>query len=167
MEKRINNTKSGLYHGTDLDVTGKVIGGDYKIIPATSAKAGRMLGDGIYVADKTSKSIQYISKSGFSRSTRERGTLFVNKVAMGQTIESRNLTFSHIDAKGNIMNKQIHAQLAQQYYPNSGNKRINTQYGRKNTSGVRHYSLVNDEWSASHVDQVLPEILIDVQRYPR
>ena len=69
------------YHGTDATATAKILGhsGQFKV---GAAKAGRLLGDGVYLADKSSKSAQYINPIGFTRES-GRGTLMVCEASLG------------------------------------------------------------------------------------
>lgn len=49
------------------------------------AKVGRMLGDGIYLADKASKSAQYISDGGFTHHGAQ-GSLMVVEASLGGVV---------------------------------------------------------------------------------
>ena len=71
------------YHGTGSMATSLILGhsGEFRIV---NAKVGRMLGDGIYLADKSSKSAQYIGDSGYSRSGIQ-GSLMVVEASLGDT----------------------------------------------------------------------------------
>lgn len=75
------------YHGTGSMATSLILGhsGEFKIV---KAKVGRMLGDGIYLADKSSKSAQYISDAGYSRSGIS-GSLMVVEASLGNTLHTR------------------------------------------------------------------------------
>lgn len=77
--EKYGNVKKNMYHGTDYYAARNIAANGY-IVPR-SAKAGRMLGDGIYLADKSSKSSQYLGNT-FGRSDSS-GVLFVNDAAMG------------------------------------------------------------------------------------
>lgn len=82
------------YHGTGSMATSLILGhsGEFKIV---KAKVGRMLGDGIYLADKSSKSAQYISDSGYSRHGIS-GSLMVVEASLGDTLHARtNQGYSH------------------------------------------------------------------------
>ena len=92
---KYKNKKSGgkncssdlFYHGTGSMATSLILGhsGQFKVV---KAKVGRMLGDGIYLADKSSKSAQYISDTGFSRHGIS-GSLMVVEASLGDTLHSR------------------------------------------------------------------------------
>jgi len=71
------------YHGTGSVATSLILGhsGEFKV---GAAKVGRMLGDGIYLADTSSKSAQYISDAGFSRHG-STGSLMVCEASLGNT----------------------------------------------------------------------------------
>lgn len=75
------------YHGTGAMATSLILGhsGAFKVV---KAKVGRMLGDGIYLADKSSKSAQYISDAGYSRSG-IKGSLMVVEAVTGDTLSQR------------------------------------------------------------------------------
>lgn len=75
------------YHGTGAMATSLILGhsGAFKVV---KAKVGRMLGDGIYLADKASKSAQYISDAGYSRSG-IKGSLMVVEAVTGDTLSQR------------------------------------------------------------------------------
>ena len=77
--KKYGNVRKNLYHGTDHFAARSISSNGY-IIPR-NAKAGRMMGDGIYLADNSSKSAQYLGTK-FSRNTGN-GIMFVNDAAMG------------------------------------------------------------------------------------
>jgi hypothetical protein len=72
-----------LYHGTDF-ASGTMITRDkFKL---SKTKAGRMLGDGVYLAENSSKSAQYLSDR-FTRRRGSRGTLLVCEAALGKVQE--------------------------------------------------------------------------------
>lgn len=82
-----NQTSDLFYHGTGAMATSLILGhsGGFKV---GKAKVGRMLGDGIYLADKSSKSAQYISDSGYSRAGIH-GSLMVVEASLG-SVTGRN-----------------------------------------------------------------------------
>lgn len=83
------NTVSDIfYHGTGAMATSLILGhsGEFKV---GKAKVGRMLGNGIYLADKSSKSAQYISDKGYSRSG-IRGSLMVVEASLGSMTTRAN-----------------------------------------------------------------------------
>ena len=75
------------YHGTGSMATSLILGhtGEFKIV---KAKVGRMLGDGIYLADKASKSAQYIGDDGYSRHNIS-GSLMIVEASLGNTVAKR------------------------------------------------------------------------------
>lgn len=77
------NEKKRLYHGTGSFATAAIVGksGEFKIV---EAKVGRMLGDGIYLTDKTSKASLYISDEGYGK-TGDQGTLMICDAILGLT----------------------------------------------------------------------------------
>lgn len=83
------------YHGTGSMATSLILGhsGEFKIV---KAKVGRMLGDGIYLADKSSKSAQYIGDSGYSRSGIS-GSLMVVEASLGNTLQTRTYLSNKYD----------------------------------------------------------------------
>lgn len=74
-----DNEQHNLYHGTHYGVATKVASTGY-IVPK-EAKAGRMLGDGVYLAKNSSKSVQYAGTS-WGRGA-ARGILLENSAAFG------------------------------------------------------------------------------------
>ncbi len=74
-----DNEADFMFHGTHYGA-GKAIGSKGFKVPK-KAKAGRMLGDGVYLAPQASKSMQYVGSS-FGRS-KESGVLLVNRAAKG------------------------------------------------------------------------------------
>jgi len=73
-----------LLHGTHFFVAGLVIQNHFKVMK--SAKAGRMMGDGIYFTDVGSKCAQYITTNAPSRNTAE-GVILVCEVDLGNKLE--------------------------------------------------------------------------------
>ena len=72
------------YHGTGSMATSLILGhsGQFKV---GKAKVGRMLGDGIYLADKSSKSAQYLNDFKFSMHNSQ-GSLMVVEASLGRTV---------------------------------------------------------------------------------
>ena len=101
---KYKNVKSGgkdcssdfFYHGTGSMATSLILGhsGEFKIV---KAKVGRMLGDGIYLADKSSKSAQYIGDAGYSRSGIS-GSLMVVEASLGNTLHRRTSSGYNYDS---------------------------------------------------------------------
>lgn len=75
------------YHGTGSMATSLILGhsGEFKLV---KAKVGRMLGDGIYLADKSSKSAQYIGDAGYSHHGIQ-GSLMIVEASLGDTLSAR------------------------------------------------------------------------------
>jgi hypothetical protein len=72
-----------MYHGTDFAAASNIVKTGF-MIPKV-AKAGRMLGDGVYMTPVASKSCQYLHAGhNVSRRHGEHGVLFVNKVVLGK-----------------------------------------------------------------------------------
>lgn len=84
-----------LYHGTGSFATGAIVGksGEFKIV---KAKVGRMLGNGIYLADKTSKSMLYVSDAGYSKKGVQ-GTMMVCEAVLGKTTDNPYSNWSSSD----------------------------------------------------------------------
>jgi hypothetical protein len=88
--KKYGNVKTGLYHGTSFMAGTPIMRDGYKIMKrktSTGRRVLRSMGDGIYLADQSSKSAQYIS-GDFSRHGTH-GVLFINDVAMGKVSEDQ------------------------------------------------------------------------------
>jgi hypothetical protein len=89
IEKEKGNVKIG-YHATTFENASKIAKGGFEL---RKARTGRMLGDGIYLTDVSSKSIQYAGDYGRSD---DRGVMFVCKAAMGNVKYSdHNLPNGH------------------------------------------------------------------------
>jgi len=100
--KKYGNEKKELYHGTSFKSGTPIIRGGYLIIKGKTASGRRVwraMGDGIYLADRSSKSAQYIG-GDFSHHTR--GVLFLNDAAMGTVTENQydNTAQTVFGAKG-------------------------------------------------------------------
>jgi hypothetical protein len=91
-----DNESTDLYHGTDYEGAVGISTGGYKV-PKT-AKIGRMMGDGTYLAANSSKSVQYVGdRFGRGGAT---GVLLVNRAAMGTVGEfdrSYGMVFTDTD----------------------------------------------------------------------
>jgi hypothetical protein len=80
----------GLYHGTSFKSGTPIIRGGFLVIKGKTASGRRVwraMGDGIYLADQSSKSAQYIG-GDFSRHG-NRGVLFINDAALGVVTENQ------------------------------------------------------------------------------
>lgn len=135
----VGNVVTNMYHGTHTFVAQKIASDGYKVMP--NAKAGRMFGDGIYMADCASKAIQYIG-SDFGRGN-QNGVIFVNKAAFGKVKVARSRReYSKPD--------------------------VNTVFGSKRetvqTNGGSYRTLVNDEWAVKNPEAVVPMYWIDIDR---
>jgi len=84
------------YHGTGSFATTLILGksGQFKV---GKAKVGRLLGDGIYLADKSSKSSQYISDDGMNRHGTV-GSLMICDATLGNISSSRSGSADTIQA---------------------------------------------------------------------
>jgi hypothetical protein len=89
IEQKLGNVKY-LYHGTDFQAGSKIIKTGYKVFPSKKAKAGRMLGDGVYFADSCSKSGSYMTVGGRSFSPGTRGVLLWSRVALGKVTSGQD-----------------------------------------------------------------------------
>ena len=136
LEAEIGNVKIS-YHGTSFSSAAKIARGGFKV---TRPKVGRMLGDGIYGAKSSSKSLQYIG-SGFSRQIGTRGVLFVCKNALGKVKM--------------LANYEIDRNMGNNFLQNKG---YDTNYTLKGTGGLR-----NDEWVSKNPKQFLPIYWIDAE----
>lgn len=136
IDKDRNNT-GFYYHGTDYRAMQLILGksGQF-VVTKTNQKAGRMLGDGVYLAKQSSKSMQYIS-SGFNRGIGNKGVLFLCKASLGKAVES----FVH----GASHNTPILAK-----------KDVDTVYMLKP-------HVVNPEWAVKEEKAVIPRLIIDVE----
>lgn len=125
------------YHGTDYRAMQLILGksGQF-VVNKTNVKAGRMLGDGVYLAKQSSKSMQYIS-SGFNRGIGNRGVLFLCKASLGKAVEST------------VRGSQYNTKLLDQ-------KGVDTVYMLKP-------HVVNPEWAVKEEKAVIPRLIIDVE----
>lgn len=79
------NTKF-LYHGTDVTgASGMTKNGYFR---GDVARIGRIHGNGIYLADQESKSVQYAHDHSGSKFTASRGVVVINQVTMGRLYEA-------------------------------------------------------------------------------
>lgn len=84
---KYGNTKF-LYHGTGVDgATGIVKSGHFV---GDVPKIGRIHGNGIYMADQESKSVQYAHEGSGYKTTKSRGVVFISQVAMGNVVKQHN-----------------------------------------------------------------------------
>lgn len=92
--KRIKGDTKFLYHGTDPTGASGITKNGY--FRGDIAKIGRVNGNGIYLADQESKSVQYAHSHSGSKQTDSRGVVIINQAAMGNVIVSN----SQYDATG-------------------------------------------------------------------
>lgn len=129
------------YHGTGSVATCGILGhsGQFKI--NENAKCGRMLGDGIYLADKSSKSAQYIQDLGFSRKA-GRGTLMICTASLGYCL---------FDPEEDEEEDINYAELGEEY----------------DSMGLSGYGIVdNSEWCVYNAQAVKPKYLVDLEILP-
>lgn len=125
------------YHGTDYKSCQKILGDSGQfVVNKTNVKAGRMLGDGVYLASQSSKSMQYIG-SGFTRGIGSQGVLFLCKASLGNTVES-TVRDSHSNTRA----------LAKQGV---------------DTLFMDRPNVVNPEWAVKEEKAVIPRLMIDVE----
>jgi hypothetical protein len=127
------------YHGTDFEAGSKIIKGGF-IVPR-SAKAGRMLGDGVYIAKSSSKSSQYLHSKSFSRHGNT-GVLLVNRIAAGKT------NADGLDPSG-------------ARYDSS----LDTVYAKGQSGGNTNSYLDHDEWCVRNPKAVVPIQWIEVSSH--
>jgi hypothetical protein len=94
---RLGGKTKTLYHGTHFAAACAISRDQFRV---GKAKVGRMLGDGVYFAENSSKSAQYLADSGFSRHGTH-GILFAAEVATGKEDFYENAA-SH-NTSGNTM----------------------------------------------------------------
>lgn len=89
-----NCQRALLYHGTDPAATVMILGHSGQFIIPKKAKAGRMWGDAVYAASKSSKSAQYVGKQ-FARHN-VTGTLMVCEASLGKCFWNDHLDYTEI-----------------------------------------------------------------------
>ncbi|MNW28242.1 Poly(ADP-ribose) polymerase catalytic domain protein [compost metagenome] len=137
IDKARNNTNF-YYHGTGYSAAQKIVGGSGQfVVTKTNVKAGRMLGDGVYLANNSSKSMQYASDD-YSRNTGSRGVLYLCKASLGKVTQSR--------VRGSDYNTKL---LKRQD--------IDTVF-------MDRPDVLNPEWSVKEEKAVIPKLWIDVVR---
>lgn len=136
------------YHGTDVPAAANIIRSEFRI---DRVKAGRMLGNGVYMTRTSSKASQYLGEN-FTRQRGTRGVLFVNKVSMGKV---------HDRAYGAANNDQSRRTL-------NGNHpdyhTADTVYAPKGKQ-VPGYGapIANDEYLIRNNKAVLPMYWVDIE----
>jgi len=136
IEKEIGNVKFS-YHGTAFNNAAKIARSGFKV---TKPETGRMIGDGIYGAKSSSKSLQYIGR-GWTHRIGSRGVLFVCKNALG--------VIKHLN------DNEINRQFCNGFFKYD---KFDTTYASKGTGGLR-----NDEWCCKNPKQFMPIYWIDVE----
>lgn len=129
-----------MYHGTSFATSQLIFGesGGFKVFQGgKNIKSGSMLGYGVYLADKSSKSAQYISNRGFSRSS-DRGALMVCESYLGK-VETYN-RFEHMGVSHKGQNYDTIEAL------------------------VGNSNLKNNEWLVTTAEQARPKYIIDYER---
>lgn len=136
IDKERNNTDF-YYHGTAYKKSQLIIGksGQFKV--PKEINAGRMLGDGVYLASDSSKSVQYASKS-YGRSD-ARGVLFLCKASLGKVKEST-------------------------VQSSTTNRRLLNQDDNVDTLYMGRPHVLNPEWAVKKPEAVIPRLWIDVER---
>lgn len=131
------HTSVELYHGTSFATTQLILGksGGFKVFKGSAKiQSGSMMGYGVYLANKSSKSAQYIS-GGFGRH-RGRGTMFICEATLGEQVE---------------YNRRKHIR----------HDHTNDPYDTVVADG-RHVR--NPEWLVKSAEQARPKYLIDYER---
>lgn len=136
IDKERNNTDF-YYHGTSYKTSQLIIGksGQFKV--PKEINAGRMLGDGVYLASESSKSVQYASNS-YGRDD-ARGVLFVCKASLGKVKETT------------VRSSRVNRRLL------NDDDNVDTLY-----MGRPH--VLNPEWSVKKPEAVIPRLWIDIER---
>lgn len=145
---RVNNVKKNLYHGTHQEAGAVISSGGFKI--PKSAKAGRMLGDGVYLAENSSKSVQYLGSS-FSRYSRVRGVLLQAEAAMGKVSNTATTTTNPW--------KDL------PYSFSRGAIKQDSVYAPKGKYSPYHPTLINGEYVVKEPKGVLPTYWLDIERH--
>jgi len=132
---RIGETPQEYYHGTSFGGTKGILGqtGGFRVATGNQVVAGSMLGNGVYLAKKSSKSAQYFK--GYNYGRFGRGSLVICDAIMGNkalynNIDWRNSSYDTVEAS--------------------------------DQSGSRS-GLLNDEWAVRHANWVNPKILVDME----
>lgn len=135
-----NNTHM-LYHGTDNRASQLILGesGQFKVMKGDKVKTGSMLGYGIYLANVSSKSAQYIG-SNFARSA-ARGVLFLCNSSLGKVQTSTRPGFNN----------------NQKFFDS----------GKADTVYMTTPHVLNDEWCVAEAEAVLPQYMVEITRVPK
>ena len=133
--KSVDNVMESTYHGTHYSAAQSISSGGFRVPKST--KAGRMMGNGVYLANKSSKSAQYIDTS-FHRG-RARGVLIVSNAARGKQVDWGGI-----------------------YRTPTGGQTV---FGKTGTPISSYRRLQNDEWCVKNPASVLPRFWVDMNRY--
>lgn len=141
--QRMNEKPQRFYHGTSFEGTQGILGntGHFRVPKnANQVKAGSMLGYGIYLASKSSKSAQYFR--GYNNGRYGCGSLLICDAILGKQMP---------------------------YVGRSSSPTYDTQDGTvcATTSMNSRYNLLNDEWAVRNEDFVMPRILVDMENARR
>lgn len=134
-----NCYKDTFYHGTSYGSLEKILGisGKFKTPKDEEVVTGSMLGLGVYLADKSSKSMQYCGE-GYARRGKRSGALLICEASLGASSSKNN--------KAIRINK------------NNGRDTVFAQAG--------DWGLLNNEWCVPNDDAVLPKYVIDIELNP-
>ena len=131
-----NCYKDTFYHGTSYSSLEKILGisGKFRTPTNEEVVTGSMLGLGVYLADKSSKSMQYCGE-GYGRRGKRSGALLICEASLGASSSKNN--------KAIRINK------------NNGRDTVFAQAG--------DWGLLNNEWCVPNDDAVLPKYIIDIE----
>lgn len=127
------------YHGTGSVATSMILGheGQFKV---RTAKAGRMIGNGIYLADMASKSAQYIGDFGYKESN-VTGSLMVCEASLGKCF------WNDGSDSDNILD--------------NSKRLLGTKF---DSSGLGNKGFLNDaEWCVHNPKAVKPKFLVEME----
>lgn len=142
--KIMNDRDNGIfaYHGTDFAAGANIARTQFS---TARTKAGRMLGNGVYVTRTSSKACQYLGEN-FTRARGTRGVLFVNRVSLGKVHDKSN------GADNSGPKKAPTIASADSIYAPKG--KIVPGYGMP---------IVNDETCVKKTEAVLPMYWVDIE----
>ena len=141
--QRMNEKPQRFYHGTSFEGTQGILGntGHFRVPKnQKQVKAGSMLGYGIYLASKSSKSAQYFR--GYNNGRYGCGSLLICDAILGKQMP---------------------------YVGTSSSPSYDTSDGTvcATTAMNSRYHLMNDEWAVRNEDFVMPRILVDMENARR
>lgn len=125
------------YHGTSYRSSQLIVGksGQFKV--TRQVNAGRMLGDGVYLASESSKSVQYASRS-YGRNNAS-GVLFICEASLGKVKASK-------------------------YKDETYNRKLLNKDPETDTLFMDRPYVLNPEWAVKQAEAVIPRYWIDVER---